>query len=141
MVRVAAHSSVYLAVSDPTRRAILDELRRGERAAGELMTRVIPRAGQMTQPAFSQHLGVLKRAGLVRSRKSGRRRVYAVEPEPMRELAEWVGQWDVFWTEKLDNLGRYLDEQHGSPDTPASGASRALRKPRGKSNQSPQEGS
>lgn len=106
MSRAAADASVFHAIADPTRRAILDLLRDGERAASDLLTPF-----RISQPALSQHLAVLRRAGLVRPRKSGRRRLYSVEPAPLREVADWIALYDKFWTDRLDNLGRYLDRQ------------------------------
>jgi len=113
--RPSADASVFHAIADPTRRAILDRLRDGELAASELLTPF-----RISQPALSQHLAVLRRAGLVRQRKSGRRRLYSVEPAPLREIADWIALYDRFWTEKLENLGRYLTRQRAAslPPTP-----------------------
>ncbi len=116
MPRAAADASVFHAIADPTRRAILDRLRDGELAASELLTPF-----HISQPALSQHLAVLRRAGLVRQRKSGRRRLYSVEPAPLRAIADWISLYDRFWTEKLDNLGRYLARQRGANPPPPAG--------------------
>jgi DNA-binding transcriptional ArsR family regulator len=66
----------------------------------------------MTQPALSQHLAVLRRAGLVRQRRQGRRQIYTFRPEPLRAVHDWIARYDQFWTGKLENLGRYLDKEH-----------------------------
>ncbi len=117
-----ADATVFHAISDPTRRRILDLLRGGERPVSEIMAGLdLPRlrgAGQgdvraISQPALSQHLGVLRRAGLVEHRKSGRHRLYAVRGEPLQEVSQWVQHFDRFWTSKLGELGRYLDRAHG----------------------------
>lgn len=115
MSRPAADASVFHAIADPTRRAILDRLRDGELAASDLLTPF-----RISQPALSQHLAVLRRAGLVRQRKSGRRRLYSVEPAPLRAIADWISLYDRFWTEKLDNLGRYLARQRAASPPPPS---------------------
>ncbi len=94
----------FRAIGDPTRRAILDLLSERERTVGELVERF-----DVSQPALSQHLRVLRDAGLVAPRKDGRRRVYRIEAEPLREVYDWVSHYERFWDEKLDALGRYLD--------------------------------
>lgn len=114
-----AHASVFHAIADPTRRAILDLLRDGERSVLAMLAHLRQGPRRLTQPGLSQHLAVLRAAGLVASRKSGRQRVYAIRPEPLSEVADWVSMYDKFWTAKLDNLRAYLD-RHGaeSPKTP-----------------------
>ena len=99
-----AETDLFKAVSDPTRRAILDQLIDGDAAASELAAPF-----QMTQPAFSQHLRVLRRAGLVAVRREGRRRVYALRPEQLRRIYDWVGRYERFWDTAFDRLGTYLD--------------------------------
>lgn len=104
MSRITADASVFHAIADPTRRAILQLLIEGERAVSVLLDSV-----RTSQSALSQHLAVLRRARLVRCRKEGRQRLYRVEPAPLREVVDWVGHFDRFWTTRLDRLGRYLD--------------------------------
>jgi DNA-binding transcriptional ArsR family regulator len=94
---------VFAAVGDPTRRAVLDMLRRGQLAAGE-----IARPFRMSRPAISQHLGVLRRAGLVSVRRQGREQIYSLRPEPLRDVYDWVEHYRAFWPEKLEALGAYL---------------------------------
>jgi len=116
MSRIAADASVFHAIADPTRRAILDLLREGEMTVGEMfeqVRRAARGAARITQSAFSQHLAVLRRAGLVRDRREGRMRYYAFEPAPLAEVVDWIVAYDRFWEEKLDHLGRYLDRRHG----------------------------
>ncbi len=113
MSRVQAQSNVFAAVADPTRRAILELLRDGEQTVSALLEGVHKRAINATQSAFSQHLAVLRGAGLVRHRKEGRKRYYRVEPAPLEEVSMWIHYFDKFWEEKLDNLGHYLDREHG----------------------------
>lgn len=95
----------FRAIADPTRRAILDELRGGERAAGELGQRF-----PISQPALSQHLRVLRSVGLVVPRKEGRQRVYRLEAGPLLEVQRWLAHYERFWEQKLDALGQFLDE-------------------------------
>jgi len=97
--------AVFRAISDPTRRSILDLLREGERAVNDLLSRF-----QMTQPAVSQHLKVLREADLVRERRSGRQRFYSLHAAPLRDVYDWVGHYEKFWAEKFTALGDVLDE-------------------------------
>lgn len=99
-------ASVFKAIGDPTRRAILDRLADGEQSVNELVERF-----DMSQPAVSQHLKVLRAAGLVSPRRVGRQRLYHIEPEPLREVFDWVRHYERFWDDKLNALGRFLDEQ------------------------------
>ena len=95
---------VFRAVSDPTRRQMLELLGVGERTADELA-----QPFDMSQPAVSQHLRVLRDAGLVNVRKEGRHRVYSLDPQPLREVFDWAHYFEGFWRKKLSALGRELD--------------------------------
>ena len=97
---------VLRAVSDPSRRAILDLLAGGERAVNDLLAHFT-----FSQPALSKHLRVLREAGLVAVRAVGRRRLYSLEAEGLRSVAEWVAHYERFWTGKLDALGGVLDQE------------------------------
>src|SRR5262245_28400137 len=105
MGRREASADVFLAIADPTRRRLLDMLVDRERVASDL-----GRPFRMSQPALSQHLKVLRRVGLVKSRKRGRERLYRLEPGPLTRVAEWIVRYERFWREKLVNLGKLLDE-------------------------------
>ena len=96
--------SVFQAVSDPTRRAILDLLAGGEKTAGDLVAPF-----PISQPAVSQHLRVLREADLVRERRDGRRRIYRLNPAGLREVYDWAAHYERFWSGKLDALGAWLD--------------------------------
>jgi len=73
----------------------------------------------ISQPSVSEHLRVLREAGLVALRREGRRRIYRVEASPLKELYDWVQAYERFWQERLDRLGRYLRAQHGPrPEKP-----------------------
>lgn len=115
MACIPAHASVFHAIADPTRRLILDALRDGERSVSDLLESLADATQRFTQSAFSQHLAVLKRAGLVESRRLGRAQLYSFRPEPLADVAVWIAGYDRFWTEKLDNLGRYLDANAAPP--------------------------
>ena len=97
--------SVFRAVADPTRREVLELLLERDRSVSELA-----QPFRMSQPAVSQHLRVLRKAGLVRVRKAGRRRLYRLDATPLREVYDWAEHFTRFWPGKLEALGRYLDE-------------------------------
>jgi DNA-binding transcriptional ArsR family regulator len=99
-----AHSDVFLAIAHPARRAILDRLRLGEQPVLALAEPF-----DMTLPAVSQQLRILRHAGLVSERRVGRQRVYRLNHEPLREIRDWMRHYEKFWTRKLDRLGHYLD--------------------------------
>ena len=87
------------ALADPTRREIVALLARGERSAGEVADRF-----PVSRPAVSRHLRVLREAGLVRARTEGKRRLYALDPEPLRELDDWLALYRDLWARRLDAL-------------------------------------
>jgi DNA-binding transcriptional ArsR family regulator len=104
MSRSRAHADVYHAMADPTRRAILDRLRRGGSPVSELA------AGfRMTRPAVSKHLGILRRARLVRERRDGRQRIYQITPAPLETVAQWVESYRAFWHVNLLSLKRHVE--------------------------------
>lgn len=95
--------SVFEAVSEPTRRAMLDLLAGGERSVGEIVDRF-----DVSQPAISHHLRILREAGLVKTRKAGRQRLYCLEARPLRRIRDWLEHYERFWTVKLEALGEHL---------------------------------
>jgi DNA-binding transcriptional ArsR family regulator len=107
---------VFLAIADPTRRALLLRLARdGEKNVTELLEPF-----SISQPAVSRHLRVLREAGLVRSRQAGRLKLYGLEADALRDVYVWVRHFEKYWDEKLDALGDYLDrkkrgKQSGKP--------------------------
>ena len=105
MSRTAGSANVFTAIADPTRRAILDLLRQGEQSVKQ-----IAKPFSMSLPAISQHLSILCEAGLVTQRKQGRQRFYCLNPEPLKQVSDWVNHYEQFWQEKLDVLGNYLEE-------------------------------
>jgi DNA-binding transcriptional ArsR family regulator len=91
------------ALADPIRRQIVEMLADRERDAGELAA-----AFPVSRPAVSRHLRVLREAGLVRVRPQAQRRVYALDPRPLEELAQWLERYRGFWGQRLDALGTEL---------------------------------
>lgn len=98
--------AVYRALADDTRREILALLAEGARPAGEIAA-AFP---AISRPAVSKHLGVLREAGLVVDRASGRERVYALDTGPLADVAAYIAALDVMWTKALARLGKHLDE-------------------------------
>ena len=97
--------TAYAALAEPHRRRILDLLRDGERAAGELVDGL-----ELSQPGVSKHLKVLREAGLVAVRADGKRRLYALRPEPLAEVDQWLEPYRAYWSGRLDALERHLEE-------------------------------
>jgi DNA-binding transcriptional ArsR family regulator len=91
-------------LAEPSRRRILDLLRDGESAVGEMVTRL-----GMSQPAVSKHLRVLRDAGVVEARVDAQRRLYRVRPEPLHEIDDWLAPYRQLWDTSLDALGSHLD--------------------------------
>jgi DNA-binding transcriptional ArsR family regulator len=99
---------VLQALADPTRRRILDLLAQGELSAGILASHF----PMISRPAVSQHLAVLREAGLVTERKAGRHRLYQLEVEPLRAFWDgWLSQYQHFWDDRLQVLKRLVEEE------------------------------
>jgi DNA-binding transcriptional ArsR family regulator len=101
---MAAAARAFEVLAEPNRRRILDLLRAAERPVGELVEGL-----QLSQPAVSKHLRVLREAGLVDVRADAQRRLYRVRLEPLRELDHWLAPYRALWSERLDALERHLD--------------------------------
>jgi DNA-binding transcriptional ArsR family regulator len=97
-------STVFDVVAEPNRRRLLDALRTGERSVGELVDEL-----GLSQPAVSKHLRVLREAGLVEVTASAQRRLYRLQPAPLREIDEWLTPYRTAWRARLDTLERHLD--------------------------------
>src|ERR1700679_1478589 len=102
-----AMETTFQALADPTRRAVLDLLRRGSRPAGE-----IAGAFSISRPAISKHLRLLRRAHLVREHREGRHRVYRLNPEPLRAVDTWLDQYRNFWKMNLGNLKSFVEAEY-----------------------------
>ncbi len=92
--------NVFRALADPTRRAIFERLAR----EGEQTVHALTHRAGVSQPAVSKHLGVLKRARLVRFRHEGRETHYSAQPQALAPLADWMSVYGAFWRDKFDQL-------------------------------------
>ena len=97
---------LFGALSDRTRRHVLQELAEGDRAVSELAAE-----HNMSLPGFMKHLRVLEDAGLIERTKEGRVVSCELEAEPLKAASAWMSRYEKFWTEKLDSLARYLYQQ------------------------------
>src|SRR5436309_13602117 len=95
--------ATFAALGDPTRRAIVERLSRGEASVSELAEPF-----EMSLPAVSKHLTVLEDAGLITRRKDGRVRHCELKEEPMRAAMQWIASYGRFWGDQLESLGRFL---------------------------------
>ena len=95
----------FTALADPTRRRIIESLAVGEASFGDLADKF-----EMSRPAVSQHLKVLRNAGIVTARADAQRRIYRLTQESFDEVEEWLGRVREFWSQRLDRLERLLDE-------------------------------
>ncbi|MBQ1541996.1 MAG: winged helix-turn-helix transcriptional regulator [Caulobacteraceae bacterium] len=100
------HINAFEMLADPTRRLIVEALRDGERPVND----IVRRAG-IHQSGVSRHLRLLHDAGFVSIRPEGRRRVYALQPEPFRELEAWIAGYRRLWEARLDRFGAALEER------------------------------
>jgi|SRR3954452_2507809 DNA-binding transcriptional ArsR family regulator len=99
--------ATFQALADPTRRAVLDLLRRGKQPAGQIAS-----AFPVSRPAISKHLRLLRRAHLVSEHREGRHRVYQLNPEPLRAVDSWLEQYRMFWAASLNNLKAFVEAEH-----------------------------
>jgi DNA-binding transcriptional ArsR family regulator len=99
--------ATFHALADPTRRAVLDLLRRGSQPAGQIAV-----AFPVSRPAISKHLRLLRRAHLVSEHREGRHRVYELNPEPLRAVDSWIEQYRIFWTNSLNSLKAFVEAEH-----------------------------
>jgi DNA-binding transcriptional ArsR family regulator len=96
---------IFQALADPTRRAVLERLSSGPAPTSELA-----QPFKMALPSFSQHLDVLEKCGLVRSRKKGRVRTYRLAPQPLTVAEHWMVRQRTIWERRLDQLDDYLED-------------------------------
>ena len=107
---------LFHALADPARRAMIERLSRGPAPVSEL-ARPLP----MSLPAAMQHLGVLEAAGLVRSEKTGRVRLCAIEPQALSQAEQWINARRSEWEQRLDRLGTYLETLKNEGEADGSG--------------------
>ena len=103
-------STVFSALSDPTRRAILADLTRGTASVQQLA-----KPFSMSLPGVSRHLKVLERAGLIERSREAQWRPCRLKPDPLKEVADWVEHYRRFWEESFDRLDSYLRELQMTP--------------------------
>jgi DNA-binding transcriptional ArsR family regulator len=106
MSRIPAHADVFRAISDPTRRALLDRLRGGAAPVNALAAEF-----SQSRPAISKHLRVLRDARLVREQRVGRERLYQLDPVPLQTVAGWIEGYRAFWQINLSSLKRHLERK------------------------------
>lgn len=100
-------SSTFQALADPTRRAMLARLSKGEANVSDLAK---PFLKEMSLPAVTKHLKVLENAGLITKTKDAQWRSCKLNGDPLKEATDWIEQYRAFWEESLDRLGEYLKE-------------------------------
>ncbi len=99
-------ADIFTAIAHPVRRELLDRLLQGDVSVTELA-----RPFDMSRPAISQHLRILRDVGLVTEQRNGRERHYRLQPDQLYEIQLWIQKYDRFWQNRLEQLGKYL-EQH-----------------------------
>ena len=105
-------AAAFGALADPTRRAVLDLLRRGSLPAGR-----IAEAFPVSRPAISKHLRLLRRARLVRERREGRRRLYQLNPGPLRAVDSWLNDYRIFWQSSLHDLKAFVETRQSGEES------------------------
>lgn len=103
--------SMYQALADSARRAMLDKLIQGPASVSELA-----KPFSMSLPGVMQHLAVLEQAGLVRTEKIGRVRTCRIEPEALSQAENWIAERRMLWTRRLDRLGDILDQDENGDE-------------------------
>jgi DNA-binding transcriptional ArsR family regulator len=106
-------SALLQLLADPTRLTILETLRSGERAVGDIVGQV-----GIQQSGVSRHLRILHEAGVVQVRAEGQRRLYALCPEPFAELDSWISGYRALWSDRLDRFAGALTALQLEKDTP-----------------------
>jgi DNA-binding transcriptional ArsR family regulator len=96
----------FAALADDTRLEIIDVLSKREASVNELVALF-----HISQPAISQHLRVLREAGLVRVRPEAQRRVYSIDPKGLKEVSAWLNRYRKFWATRLDRLEAHMEEK------------------------------
>lgn len=106
------HEHLFETLADPTRRRIVSALREGERQVND----IVETAG-VHQSGVSRHLRILQESGFVSVRPDGQRRLYALRPEPFRELEAWLGDYRRLWEARLDRFDAALEDRQRRRDT------------------------
>lgn len=122
-------SLTFSALADPTRRAMLARLSKGEANVSQLAE---PFLKDMSLPAITKHIKVLEKAGLVTKSVDAQYRPCTLNTEGLKDVADWMEHYRAFWEESFDRLGEYLKTV--SPENEKRAASGAKKKPKGKKN-------
>jgi len=104
------HMNAFETLADPTRRQIVETLRRGEQQVNDIVDLLA-----IHQSGVSRHLRILRDVGFVRVRPEGQRRLYSLRPEPFRELGTWVDSYRSLWEARLDRFGAALAKTQNTP--------------------------
>jgi len=123
MIAAAALDATFAALADPTRRAILARLARGEASVSELAAPF-----KMSQPAISKHLKVLERAGLISAGQDAQRRPRRLEAKPLADAADWLDRYRDLWEANYQRLDALLEEMQQARAKPAPKKKRGERK-------------
>jgi len=106
-MNLEALDNAFAALSDPTRRAIVDRLAEGPSRVTDLA-----KPFDMSLNAVSKHLKVLERAGMLKRVRKGREHLLELRPAPLREVAKWTARYEQFWSDRLDRLEQFLETPH-----------------------------
>jgi len=109
-LRSSTSDGVFAAVANPTRRDVLDLLLAGPQPVHDIAARF-----DMARPSVSEHLKVLRDAGLVTETRAGRQRLYAVCAQPLAELQDWLTPYERFWRSSLSDLAEFLEQDTARP--------------------------
>ena len=102
---ITSRPDIFRALADPTRRALFERLVKAEQTVSDLHSALM-----VSQPAISQHLAVLREAGLVTERRSGRFSYYRSAPNALAPLSDWIERYRVFWPDRIRELRQLLAE-------------------------------
>jgi DNA-binding transcriptional ArsR family regulator len=100
------NDDVFAAIAHPLRRSLLDDLSQGGMSVNRLAQRY-----DVSRPAISQHLRILLEAGLVDGTRDGRHNKYVLRAERLAQVYEWLRKYERFWSERMSDLGKYLDRE------------------------------
>ena len=100
------NQDVFHAVADPTRRAILDSLRKGPVGVNQIAS-----AFPVSRPAISKHLRVLRASKLVKEKRQGRFRMYQLNPGPLKNVDQWISEYRMFWQQNLRSLKKFVEKR------------------------------
>lgn len=107
--------NTFAAIADPSRRRVVEALRRGEQPVNDIVA-----ALDIHQSGVSRHLRILLRAGFVQVRPEGQLRLYSLRPEPFREMDDWLGAFRNLWEGRLDRFAAALDARRSERSPPKS---------------------